>query len=56
MHLPLSQWKSTGEQVGSTANKKHRSAGTKKQVNKLWDGEKFASITLPAKNIYIFLF
>lgn len=40
MHLPLSQWKSTGEQVGSTAGEKSAqqvSSGkqTNKQANKV---------------------
>lgn len=33
MHLPLSQWKSTGEQVGSTAGEESRLAASK-QANK----------------------
>lgn len=38
MHLPLSQWKSSGEQVGSTANERAQAlsqpAGTDQQTNK----------------------
>lgn len=36
IHLPLSQWKSRGEQVGSTANKQgqdNKSVSWKKQTN-----------------------
>lgn len=58
MHLPLSQWKSTGEQVGSTANKQaqvSRNKETSKQ-SVAWR-EELASITFPPKNIInIFLF